>query len=139
VLYWKSDEQFGATLGADVDHYISDAMLLRWSNFGNVSQDPEINGMRWGSTLSLFHALSNRRAFTYSTFIRGETEDEVKRQNYGFETKFRHKFLREWLFLEYVGGLSWPKYLRDEKREINPGVGVRFEVHFGPTPDNELR
>ena len=83
--------------------------------------------------------MSNRRALTYSVFVRGETEDEVKLQNYGVEMKFRHRFLREWLFVEYVGSLSWPKELMTEKREINPGIGVRFEAHFGPTPQSKLR
>lgn len=139
VLYWRSEERIGATLGLELDNYLSDSMLLRWSNFGNVSQDPEINGMRWGSTVTLFHALSDRRALTYSTFVRGETEDEVKLQNFGVETRFRHRFLRDWLFVEYVGSLSWPREVLSEDREINPGFGVRFEAHFGPTPVNKLR
>ena len=52
VLYWRSEERIGATLGLELDNYLSDSLLLRWSNFGNVSQDPDINGMRWGSTLT---------------------------------------------------------------------------------------
>jgi len=139
LVYWKSDERIGSTLVVEIDNYISDSMMLRWANFGNVSQDSDINGMRWGSTFSLFHALSNRRAMTYTAFVRGETEDSVKLQDYGVETKFRRQFLRKWLFIEYVGSLSWPKYLPEEKRELNPGVGIRFEAHFGPTPQNELR
>ena len=139
VLYWRSEERIGSTLGLELDHNLSDALLLRWSNFGNVSQDPEINGMRWGSTLALFQALSERRAMTYSAFVRGETEDAVKLQNYGLEVKIRRRFMRDWLFVEYVGSLSWPKELPAEKRELNPGFGIRLEAHFGPTPDHKLR
>jgi len=139
LVYWRSDERFGSTLSLELDNSISDNLLLRWSNFGNVSQDQAVNGMRWGSTVSLFQARSDRRAVTYSTFVRGETEDDVKIQNYGFELKYRRRFLREWLFVEYVGSLSWPKELPTEKRELNPGVGIRFEAHFGPTPDEKLR
>lgn len=139
LVYWEAEERFGGTLGLEMDNYLNDNMLLRWANFGNVSQDRDINGMRWGSTFSLFQALSNRRAMTYTAFVRGETEDAVKLQDYGVETKFRHRFLREWLFLEYVGSVSWPKELPGEDREINPGFGVRFELHFGPTPPDELR
>ncbi len=139
LVYWRSDERFGSTLTLELDRSISNNLLLRWSNFGNVAQDPLVNGMRWGSTVTLYQALSDRRAITYSTFVRGETEDAVKLQNYGVELKLRRRFLREWLFVEYVGGLSWPKELPTEKRELNPGFGIRLEAHFGPTPENRLR
>jgi len=139
VVYWKSEEGIGATLGLEADNYISDNLLLRWDNSGNVSQDREVQGMRWRSTLSLFQALTAKRALTYSAFITGETEAESKLQNYGFEVKFRHRFLREWLFLEYVGSTSWPREFLAEERKLNPGIGIRFEVYFGPQPEDELR
>ncbi len=139
LIYWRSDERFGSTLNLDLDNYLGDNFLLRWSGFGNVSQDPEVEGMRWGTGLTLFQALSGRRALTYSTFLRGETEAEVKLQNYGFEVKFRHRFLREWLFIEYAASVTWPREFLTEERKINPGVGVRLEGHFGPTPATELR
>ncbi len=139
LVYWRSDERFGSTLSTDLDNYIGDNFLLRWSSFGNVSQDPEVEGLLWGTSLTLFQALSGRRALTYSTFIRGETNADVRLQNYGFEVKFRHRFLREWLFIEYVSSVTWPREFLEEQRKINPGFGVRLEGHFGPTPATELR
>lgn len=139
VVYWKSEEHFGATLGFQTDKFIGERFMLRWDNSANVTQDPEIEGVRWNSSLSLFHALSNSRAFTYSVFVDGETEDDVKLQDYGLEVKFRHRFLRDWLFLEYVGSVDWPREDREDDRDINPGAGIRFEAYFGEQQGRTLR
>jgi len=139
VLYWKSEERFGATLGFQTDKYIGERFLLRWDNTGNVTQDPDVEGMRWSTSLSLFHALTSDRALTYSAFLSGETAADVRLQNYGFEVKYRHRFLRDWLFLEYVGSTSWPRELLEEDRELNPGAGIRFEAYFGENPRPALR
>jgi hypothetical protein len=40
------------------------------------------------------------------------------------------------LFLETGGGLSWPRYFLDERRESNFGFGIGFEAYFGPAPDD---
>lgn len=139
LVYWRSDEKFGSTLNIDSDNYIGENLLLRWSNFGNVSDDPDVTGMAWGSTLSLFQGLSNRRALTYSLLVRGETEAPVKLQNYGFELRLRHRFLRKWLFLEYVGSVTFPQEFREEQRDANLGIGLRLESYFGPAPDAWVR
>jgi hypothetical protein len=139
ILYWRSDEGVGSTLHLDYDYLMSDTMLFRWANFGNISEDPEIDGVDWGTTLSLFQALSKRRALTYNAFYRGEMKAEVRRKNYGFELRYRQRILREWLFVEYQGSLSWPRELLIEERKRNFGVGIRLEAFFGPTPEGLMR
>jgi len=134
TVYWRSEEGFGATVGFDVDHVISSDMLFRWSNFANVSEDEEIDGVDWGSALYLFHALSQKRAMTYYIFTRGETKNEVEFKNVGLETRFRHRFLRDWLFVEYIGNVTWPREFQDERRKTNLGAGIRLEAYFGPAP-----
>jgi len=76
---------------------------------------------------------------TYSIFASGETDAPVRFQNAGLELRYRHSFLRKWLFIEYYGGVGWPRYQLDEKREINPGIGLRLEAYFGPAPDSWMR
>jgi hypothetical protein len=46
---------------------------------------------------------------------------------------------RSWLFIELLTSVTWPRETLDEEREINPGIGVGFEMFFGPTPDSQLR
>ena len=139
LAYWKYDEGLGSTLHLDLDHLLSKTSMLRWSNSGNVSQDPEVDGVRWLSYLSLFRALSNRRALSYHLLAGGETNAEVELQNYGFEIRYRQRVLREWLFVEFLSSLTWPRELLSEERESNLGVGIGFEMYFGPVPEGQMR
>lgn len=139
VVYWKSEEGFGATLATDIDHLLSDRMMLRWSNSGNISEDKEVEGVAWVSYLSLFSALADRRALSYHAFIKGETKADVGLQNYGFEVRYRQRFLRDWLFFEVINSVTWPRFTLDERREMNLGIGAGFEMYFGPVPETQLR
>jgi hypothetical protein len=43
------------------------------------------------------------------------------------------------LFIEGRTSLTWPQETLDEERKINPGVGLGFEMYFGPMPDSQMR
>jgi hypothetical protein len=139
LAYWRYEEGLGGTLHLDVDHLLSKTRMVRWSNSGNISQDPEVDGVRWLSYLSLFRALSNRRALSYHLLAGGETNGEVQLQNYGFELRYRQRVLREWLFVEFLSSLTWPREFLVEERESNLGVGLGFEMYFGPVPEEQMR
>jgi hypothetical protein len=138
----------------DIDHAINRSFLLRWSNFANISEnkdidpvsddDPEtpdylIDGVKWGSTVYLFQALSEKRGFTYSVFVSGNSDSKVDYQNAGFDMRYRQRILREWLFIEYIGSVSWPRDYVTVERERNFGAGVRLEAYFGPAPEAWMR
>ena len=131
LMYWRSQEGLGATVQLDVDHVINSAFLFRWANYGNVSQAEEVEGVNWGTTFFLFQALSEKQALTYSVFARGETNAPITFQNTGFELRYRQRILRKWLFIEYNGGVSWPRYLPEQTRKANFGSGLRLEAYFG--------
>lgn len=150
LVYWRSDEGLGATMRFDLDHTISRSMLLRWSNFANISEnkdvdlvrdaDPEtpdylIDGLKWGSSIYLFQALSAKRGITYSAFVSGNSDSKVDYQNAGFDIRYRRRILREWLFIEYIGSVNWPRDYVTVERERNLGAGVRLEAYFGPAPE----
>ncbi|MBT8443611.1 MAG: hypothetical protein KJO13_02625 [Gammaproteobacteria bacterium] len=137
ILYWRSEEKLGTTLHVDLDQMLNEHLMLRWANFGNVAQD-EVQGLEWESSLILFQALSNRRAMTYRALVVGETKAEETLNNYGFELRYRQRVLREWLFVEFITGITWPKYFADEEREANIGIGAGFEMYFGPTPEGQM-
>jgi hypothetical protein len=139
IVYWRYEEGLGATMALDFDHVLSNQFLIRWSNFGNISEDETVEGVDWGSTLFLFQAKSIQRAFTYSVFGRGETDAEITFQNAGFEVRYRERIYDDWLFLEFGGGVSWPRYLREEQREANIGAGIKFEGYFGPAPADWMK
>jgi hypothetical protein len=137
IVYWRSEEKFGSTLHVDLDQMLSERVMLRWANYGNVAEE-EVDGLEWESSMFLFHALSNRRAITYRALILGETKAEETLNNYGFEVRYRQRVLREWLFFELITGVTWPKYFADEAREANIGVGAGFEMYFGPVPKGQM-
>ncbi|MDP6674410.1 MAG: hypothetical protein QGH93_06120, partial [Gammaproteobacteria bacterium] len=139
IGYWKSEEGFGSTLHVDIDHLLSDDYMVRWTSSGNVSEDKEIEGVAWTNWLSLYHALANRRAISYHAFVLGETKADVQTQNYGVEVRYRRRIARQWLFLEIISSVSWPRYLLEENRDINWGIGAGFEMYFGPVPDAQIR
>ena len=137
--YWRGDEGLGASLNVDVDHLFADHLLLRFGNWGNVSQAEDIEGLSWGSSLQLFQGFSERRALTYKVLIQGETLAEVKVQNYGFELRYRQRILRKWLFMEVASSVTWPREFSVEERNVNWGASIGLEMYFGPVPDAQMR
>jgi len=138
IVYWQTEEKLGSTLHLSLDQMLTERLMLRWSNYGNVAQGEDVQGLEWESSLFLFQALSNRRAMTYRALIVGETKAEVPLNNYGFELRYRQRVLREWLFLELVGGVTWPQYTLDQPRDVNFGIGAGFEMYFGPVPEDRM-
>lgn len=135
--FWRDSRGFGATTQVALDHLASEVLLLRWNNTATVAEDTD--GVEWGTSVTAYQSLRNRRAISYTALLRGETRAEVGLQNYGVETKYRQTIFRKWLFMELAASVTWPREMQDEQREINPGVGLGFEMYFGPVPDGELR
>jgi len=139
IVYWKSEEGFGTTVNLDYDRVLTNSLLFRWANFGQVAEDEAVQGLSWGTTFYLFQALSRKRSFNYSVFARGQTDADVSFQNAGFELRFRHSFLRDWLFVEYISGLSWPRQFPEERRKTVFGAGMFLEAYFGPAPEEFMQ
>ena len=135
--FWRDSRGFGATTQVALDHLATDALLLRWNNSATVAEDTD--GVEWGSSVTAYHSLGDRRAISYSALLRGETHADVGLQNYGVETRYRQSVFRKWLFMELSASVTWPRETQDEQREVNRGVGLGFEMYFGPVPDIEMR
>lgn len=135
--FWRDSRGWGATTQVSLDHLATDRVLLRWNNIGTVAEDTE--ALEWGTDVTLYQSLGQRRAISYAALLRGETGADVPIQNYGFETRYRRNLLRKWLFLQLSASVTWPREELVEEREINPGVGIGVEMYFGPVPDVELR
>jgi hypothetical protein len=137
TLFWRDSRGFGSTTELMLDRMLGEDFMLRWNNTGTVARDTE--GLEWGSSLSLFHNLSDRRAMVHSLLYEGETRAEVRRQNYGIETRYRQRIARRWLFLELSASATWPRETLAERRRFNPGVGIGVEMYFGPVPERDMR
>lgn len=134
--FWRDSRGFGATTQISLDHLATPTVLLRWSNAATIAEDTE--GFEWGADFTAFQGLSRRRGLSYTALLRGETRADVGIQNYGVELRYRQRILRDWLFVGLSGSLTWPRETLLEKREINPGVGLGFEMYFGPVPAGQM-
>ncbi len=135
--FWRDSRGFGETTRVALDYLVSDSVMLRWNNTGTVAEDTE--GLDWGTGITAYHSLNQRRAISYTALLHGETGADVPIQNFGVESRYRQSVFRKWLFLELHASVTWPRETLDEQREINPGVGLGLEMFFGPTADVNLR
>lgn len=137
TVFWRDSRGFGETTEIDVDHLLTPRLLLRWDNAVTIAED--LGRFEWASAAIAFQSLGNRRGLAYTTFVNGIANTDVPVRNFGVEVRYRRQMLRKWLFLEARSSLSWPKETLEEEREINPGVGIGFEMYFGPVPDAQMR
>ncbi|MDJ0939180.1 MAG: hypothetical protein QNJ00_05410 [Woeseiaceae bacterium] len=119
----------GFSLSNIVDFAISERWLIRSWSIGVV--EDEVEGTAWTSKLTAYQSLSLDRAFAYSVYASGETENEVELLDYGAEVRYRRSVFRPWVFMELSTSLSWPREFLIEERERNIGVGVEFNMLFG--------
>ncbi|MEO8224229.1 MAG: hypothetical protein ABI661_05445 [Gammaproteobacteria bacterium] len=134
--FWRRTRGFGTTTQVTLDRLVAPQLLLRWNNNATIAQDT--SGFEWGSNVSAYQSFDPGRAISYTALLRGETSADVRIQNYGVETRYRQRMFRKWLFLELSGSLTWPRATLEEQRQINPGVGLGFEMYFGPVPEVEM-
>lgn len=137
TVFWRDSRGYGETTEIDLDQLLTPHLLLRWDNSGTLAQD--VRRLEWTSALIAFHSLGNRRAIAYTGFASGVMNSDVPLTNYGVELRYRQQFLREWLFIEGDASLTWPRDSVEVEREINPGIGLGFEMYFGPVPPELMR
>ena len=128
-LFWQDTRGTGVTVDSDLDYAINSSLMLRWAN--NFAVEERVEGLGWRSDIFLYQGLTNERGLAYGVFADIETDAEVELQNTGFDIRYRRRFAREWFFIQFSAGVSWPRELLIEERESNIGVGVSFEMRFG--------
>lgn len=130
ILFWNNEDGFGSTSGVDWMHVINDRLLARWDSVGTITQ--ETHGLNWRSAGLLYKELSSLRAIVYEIFIRGETRHIVPIREYGLRFIYRHPLFEQRVFLELINGYTWPKDDPSLERKGSYGIGVGFELPFGP-------
>lgn len=131
-VFWQSQRGPGASLNNIIDYAANPNWLLR--SWTTLSGEDEIEGMGWTTKLIAYQSLTNKTALSYTVFASGETENDVRLQDYGLELRYRKRIAREYLFMELSTSLTWPRYFLEEQRDSNFGVGLEFEMQFGDWP-----
>jgi hypothetical protein len=115
-----------------LDHVLNETWLLR--SYSVVVAEEEVEGVSWTSKLVAYQSLSTKHALSYAVYGTGETDYEVPLRDYGLELRYRRQISREWLFVEFLTYVNWPRDFLTERRERNVGVGIEFEMQFGGWP-----
>ena len=131
-VFWQNQRGFGASVNSIFDYAVNPKWLLR--SWVILSTEDEIEGLGWTNNFIAYQSLTNKTALSYKLFASGETDNDVELQDYGIELRYRKRVSRDFLFMEVSTSLSWPRYLLEEIRESNFGVGLAFEMQFGDWP-----
>jgi hypothetical protein len=107
TVFVKNTVGPGETTEVSLERLLNPKTILRLANSDTVSY--EINGVEWGTELSLIHELSPKSAITYTGGVYGDTGIPGWVTNYRIFTLYRRNFLRSWLFYEIQPEVSWPR------------------------------
>lgn len=136
-VFWQEQRGEGASLNSILDYVLNDGWMLRaWTT---LISDQEIEGLGWNADFLAYQILNDRNALSYRAYATGETGQAVELQDYGTEVRYRRRVLREWLFVEFSVGVSWPREFVDEDRDSNLGAGLEVEMQFGDWPGRSQR
>ena len=131
-VFVQSQRGAGISFQNVLDHVFNETWLLR--SYSVVVAEEEVEGISWTSKLVAYQGLSPKHALSYAVYGTGETDYEVPLRDYGFELRYRRQISREWLFVELLTYVNWPRDFLTEQRERNVGVGIEFEMQFGDWP-----
>jgi hypothetical protein len=107
TLFAKTPYGVGETSEFRMEKLLDPKTVLRWASSGTVSQ--EIEGIEWGSELSLLHEISPSSAVTMIGGAYGNTSFAQWVNNYRILLRYRRNFLRSWLFYELEPQVAWPR------------------------------
>ena len=131
-VFAQNQRGTGGSITNTLDFATSQSWMFRsWSL---LQGEDDIEGLGWTQQFTAFQRISDRMAMSYNLFATGETDADVPLQDYGLELRFRRRISRDWLFIELLTFVTWPREKLFEIRERNLGVGIEFEMQFGDWP-----
>src|SRR6185369_7260010 len=107
TLFVKTPDGPGTTTEIALEHLLDQKTLLRWDSTGTVISG--LQGVEWGSELSLMHNLSPLSAISVLGGTYGNSSFDSVINVCRLLTRYRRNFLRSWLFYEMEPELFWPR------------------------------
>jgi hypothetical protein len=107
TFFVKNSDLLGETTEFSLEWSFGKHTILRWANAGTASE--EIEGVEWGTELSLLQELSPKSAITLTGGIYGDSSVNGPVTNFRLLARYRRNFLRDWLFFELEPEVSWPR------------------------------
>ncbi len=131
-VFVQNQRGAGISVQNVLDHVPADDWMLR--SYSIVVAEEDVEGLSWTTKLVAYRRLSQKSAMSYAMYSTGETDYEVPVRDYGIELSYRRQISREWLFIELLTYINWPRDFLIEERESNIGFGIEFEMQFGEWP-----
>jgi hypothetical protein len=130
TFFVKNDDFIGETTEFSLERMLGETTLLRWSSTGTASE--EIEGLEWGSELSLSRELSSKSGINLTGGVYGNTTSSAMVQNYQILARYRRNFLRKWLFYELEPQVTWTRNT-DGSLPATFAFTFRLEIAFQGT------
>ena len=127
TIFVKNPVGPGSTTEVELERSLNQKTFLRWASAGTISY--EIEGLEWGTELSMVRELSSKSAVTVIGGVYGNTSIGDWVTNYRILTRYRRNFLRSWLFYEIEPVVSWPRSA-DGYFPTNFAMTFRLEMLF---------
>jgi hypothetical protein len=134
TFFVRNTDVLGETTEFSLERLFGGTTLLRWASTGTASK--EIEGLEWGSELSLSRQFSPKSAGTLTGGIYGNTTSSDVLGNYRILALYRRNFLRSWLFYELEPQVSWPRN-PDGSHPATLALTFRVEIGFQGTTINK--
>jgi len=129
TVFWYRERGFGTTTNLDLEIRPRLETLVRLSGRATIFEESE--GVEWRESLIVFRRIGDTKAVSLSLWVRGKTEAPISLTEYGVWGIYRKRLHREWLFVDFGGGVSWPRKRFDQRRESSLGVSIDFQIQFG--------
>jgi len=107
TFFVKTPDGPGATTEVALERLLGQKTLLRWDSTGTTIFG--LQGIEWGSELSLIHELSSLSAITLMGGVYGNSSFDGVINVCRLLTRYRQNFMRSWLFYELEPEIFWPR------------------------------
>jgi hypothetical protein len=128
TFFWRISDHFGSTTALSYEHAYSSTLALRWLSATTRTQ--KSRQFDWSSIIGLYKGFAGERLLSLEYVVSGSQHTGFLVSEHGAQTKWSQPIYRDWLFLESIAGLYWPRRALDESRQRRWAFGTSLTMRF---------